>query len=125
MSDYSTVLRQARRHSSFTQSELAERMGTSQSTIASLEGGDGNPTVETLARYAEAAGFALSFSLQPLPVSDPVVERYKRDVDRTLLRDNLRKSVDERLRTLAEWQEAGRVLEQATALAKRAGKRAR
>jgi hypothetical protein len=33
-----------------------------------------------------------------------VVERYKQDVDRTLLRDNLRKSVHERLQSLGEWQ---------------------
>jgi hypothetical protein len=32
------------------------------------------------------------------------VERYKRDVDRSLLRENLRKSVHERLRSLGEWQ---------------------
>ena len=28
---------------------------------------------------------------------DPVIEAYKRDVDRTLLRENLRKTVDERI----------------------------
>lgn len=32
--------------------------------------------------------------------TDPVVEAYKRDIDRTLLRENLRKSVEERLATL-------------------------
>jgi hypothetical protein len=42
---------------------------------------------------------------------DPVIEAYKKDVDRTLLRENLRKSVDERLRSLAEMQEFGRELE--------------
>lgn len=31
---------------------------------------------------------------------DPVIERYKRDVDRTLLRENLRLSEDERIREL-------------------------
>ena len=82
-----------------TQRELAERVGTSQSAIASLERGDANPTVETLARCAEAAGFSLHVRLEPLPVADAVVERYKRDVDRTVLRENLRTSVDERLRT--------------------------
>jgi hypothetical protein len=58
--------------------------------------------------------------LVPVPPPDPVVARYKEDVDRTLLRENLRRSVDERLRTLAEWQENGRALELATAQAKRA-----
>ena len=31
---------------------------------------------------------------------DPVVEAYKRDIDMTLLRENLRRSVDERVRNL-------------------------
>lgn len=38
------------------------------------------------------------------PGSDPVVEAYKKDVDRTLLRANLRKSVTERLQALMELQ---------------------
>jgi hypothetical protein len=32
---------------------------------------------------------------------DPVIEVYKKDVDRTLLRENLRLTVDQRLRKLA------------------------
>jgi hypothetical protein len=35
---------------------------------------------------------------------DPVIEAYKRHVDRTLLRENLKKSVEERLLALAELQ---------------------
>jgi hypothetical protein len=35
---------------------------------------------------------------------DPVVEAYKKDVDRTLLRENLRKTPDERLRELVRLQ---------------------
>ena len=31
---------------------------------------------------------------------DPVIEAYKRDVDRTLLRENLKKSPEQRLRDL-------------------------
>lgn len=34
--------------------------------------------------------------LQP----DPVIELYKRDVDRTLIREQLRRSVDERVRNM-------------------------
>lgn len=34
------------------------------------------------------------------PSPDPVIEYYKRDVDRTLIRENLRKSHEERLLTL-------------------------
>lgn len=38
------------------------------------------------------------------PDADPVIEAYKRDIDRTLLRANLRKSVEERLTTLVALQ---------------------
>jgi len=36
----------------------------------------------------------------PQPTVDPVIERYKRDVDRTLIRENLKLSVEERIRKL-------------------------
>jgi hypothetical protein len=35
---------------------------------------------------------------------DPVIDAYKKDVDRTLLRERLKRSVDERLRDLASLQ---------------------
>ena len=35
---------------------------------------------------------------------DPVIEAYKKDVDRTLVRENLRRSPAERLRNLQAWQ---------------------
>ena len=98
------LVKEMRRHAQLTQRELAERAGTSQSAIAKVEQGESNPTIDTIERWAAAAGFAVQFTLVPLPVVDPVVERYKRDVDRSLLRENLRKSVHERLRSLGEWQ---------------------
>jgi hypothetical protein len=46
---------------------------------------------------------------------DPVIEAYKKDVDRTLLRQNLKLTVEERIRkaeslhaSIAGWREAGR-----------------
>lgn len=36
--------------------------------------------------------------------TDPVIERYKRDVDRTLLRENLRLTVEERIQKLIRLQ---------------------
>jgi len=46
---------------------------------------------------------------------DPVIEAYKRDIDRTLIRENLRRSLDERFAQLvalqrfaAELRRAGR-----------------
>jgi hypothetical protein len=51
----------------------------------------------------------------PRHEADPMVEAYKRDIDRTLLRENLRRSVEERLRDLMrlqrfadEWRRAAR-----------------
>ncbi len=35
---------------------------------------------------------------------DPVIEAYKKDVDRTLIRENLRRSPEERLRALMDMQ---------------------
>lgn len=40
----------------------------------------------------------------PDPEPDPVVEAYKRDIDRTLLRQNLRRSVTERVANLSALQ---------------------
>ena len=108
------LVQEARERANLTQRDLAERLGTSQSAVARLEQGATNPTVSTLARTAAAAGFALRIELVPLSATDPVVERYKQDVDRTLLRENLRKPVDERLRTLSKWQVASRELQRAT-----------
>lgn len=113
------LVQEARERAQMTQRELAERVGTSQSAIAKLEQGATNPTIDTLARCAAAIGFALGIELVPLPSHDPVVELYKRDVDRTLLRENLRKPIDDRLRTLSEWQEAGDALQRATREARR------
>lgn len=41
-------------------------------------------------------------NLPPL-VPDPVIEAYKKDVDRTLLRENLKLTVEERLRRMYEF----------------------
>jgi predicted transcriptional regulator len=49
-------LLRARLRAGFSQAELAERMGTSQSTIARLENGHTLPSTKALLRYAEATG---------------------------------------------------------------------
>jgi hypothetical protein len=36
--------------------------------------------------------------------TDPVIEVYKRDIDRTLIRENLKRSVEERLENLIALQ---------------------
>jgi hypothetical protein len=58
--------------------------------------------------------------LAPPDYYDPVLEAYKKDVDRTLLRENLKLTVEERLRKAESfhksaegWREAGRRARQA------------
>ncbi|OXR49545.1 transcriptional regulator [Pusillimonas sp. T2] len=46
----------ARVRAGLTQTEIARRMSTTQSTIARLESGRSLPSLRTLARYAEATG---------------------------------------------------------------------
>lgn len=114
------LIHDARRRAGLTQRELAVRAGMSQPAIAKLERGAANPTLGTLARCAAAAGFDIKLELVPREApADAVVRRYKQDVDRSLLRENLRKPVNQRLRSLGEWQEAGRELERATRAARR------
>ncbi len=114
-----SLVEAARRRASLTQRELAERVGTSQSAIARLEAGMANPTIETLRRCAAATGHTLRLEFVPDDPPDPVVERYKQDVDRTLLRENLTKGVDERIRSLADWQQAAAELRRAAREARR------
>jgi hypothetical protein len=60
---------------------------------------------------------AQSPELAPANYRDPVIEAYKKDVDRTLLRENLKLSVEERIRkaerlhaSVAAWRQAGKLL---------------
>jgi transcriptional regulator with XRE-family HTH domain len=46
----------ARRKARLSQTEVAERMGTTQSSIARMESGKGNVTIESVQRYAKATG---------------------------------------------------------------------
>ena len=53
--------------------------------------------------------------LAPADDVDPVIEAYKKDVDRTLLRENLKLTIEERIRkaqsfheAIDGWREAGR-----------------
>lgn len=50
---------------------------------------------------------------------DPVVEAYKKDIDRTLIRQNLNKTVTERLETLMEMQRFHAELQRAGRAARR------
>ena len=57
--DEFTVAREliaARTQAGLTQADVAERMGTTQSTVARLEGGKATPSLRSLQRYAQAVG---------------------------------------------------------------------
>ena len=59
-----TALIKARAEAGLTQEELAQRMGTTQSAIARLEGGKSRPSTTTLAKLAKATGTRLRVSFE-------------------------------------------------------------
>jgi transcriptional regulator with XRE-family HTH domain len=56
---------EARSRAGLTQAEVAERMGTSQSTVARLESGGAKPSLSTLKRFAQATGARVRIALEP------------------------------------------------------------
>ena len=71
--DLMMALVEARVNAGLTQQEIAQRIGTSQSAIARLEGWSTNPSINTLLKYAEATGTRLKISFEPieLEVDEP------------------------------------------------------
>lgn len=55
----------ARAKANLRQEDVARRMKTSQTAIARLESGRGNPSLKTLRKYAKATGTKLKLSFQP------------------------------------------------------------
>jgi transcriptional regulator with XRE-family HTH domain len=97
---WGAVVREARTRAALTQRELARRARTAQSIVARVERGQTRSSLDTIMRLLAAAGFGLHVELIPGATPDPLVEVYKRDIDRSLLRRNLQKTVDERVRSL-------------------------
>jgi transcriptional regulator with XRE-family HTH domain len=60
---------EARSRAGMTQAEVAERMGTSQSTVARLESGTAKPSLSTLKRFADATGARVRITLETRPRS--------------------------------------------------------
>jgi transcriptional regulator with XRE-family HTH domain len=56
ISAFRAMVCRLRTEAGFTQAELADRMGTTQSAIARMEGGGARPTLETLEKLAAAVG---------------------------------------------------------------------
>jgi transcriptional regulator with XRE-family HTH domain len=119
--DIGTVVASGRIWAGLTQQQLAARAGTSQPAVALLERGQGNPGIDTVRRLVASAGYDLRIDLVPQGTPrDAVVEAYKADVDRTLLRDNLRKSVDRRLRDAEAFRKAADELQASVRRSRRA-----
>lgn len=55
----------ARLENGLSQTEIAARMGTSQSAVARLESGDLDARLSTLERYAAALGRTVNWQLRP------------------------------------------------------------
>jgi transcriptional regulator with XRE-family HTH domain len=94
------VLLDARSRAGLSQRALAERARTTQAVVARIESGATDPSFESLRKLLDAAGFDLRVEVVERPDPDPVIEVYKRDVDQTLLIENLRKTPDQRVQAL-------------------------
>jgi transcriptional regulator with XRE-family HTH domain len=78
MSDPSgTLVKLARLRSGLSQRELAAKAGTSQPTLAAYETARKVPSLKTLMRILEAAGFDLRFRLEPTDPHDDVIRAYE------------------------------------------------
>ena len=113
----SNLLREARDRACVSQRSLAEFAGTAQSVVGRIEARLSSPTIDTLIHLLNSVGFDVKFELVPMAVHDPVVDAYKPGVDKTLLIENLRRSVDERLRINTELQLFGNELRRAMRVA--------
>ncbi|MDQ3990706.1 MAG: helix-turn-helix domain-containing protein [Actinomycetota bacterium] len=85
-----TMLRQARRRAGLTQRAVAQAVGVPQSTVARIERGVVDPRTETLIRLLRACGEDLD-----------VVPRLGVGEDRTLSRELLEMTPDQRLERIA------------------------
>lgn len=81
------MLKWARRRSELSQRELAKEVGVAQATVGRIEAGLVSPRADTLVRLLEATGHELS-----------VERRLGEGVDRSLIRNRLRMTPEERIR---------------------------
>lgn len=81
------LVREARRRAGLTQRELAEKAGTTQSSIARLESGRTSPSFEQVERLINLCGFSMTVSLATYDDSHLVQAKAK-----------LRQPVDARMR---------------------------
>jgi transcriptional regulator with XRE-family HTH domain len=99
-----SLLREARERAGLSQRDLAARARTAQSVVGRVEAGLVTPNLDTVVRLLAAAGVELTMALRPLATEDAVIAAYKKDIDRTLLRENLRCTPEARVRALGSHQ---------------------
>jgi hypothetical protein len=73
------------------------------------------------ARAREPEAVVGPYELAPADYCDPVIEVYKKDVDRTLLRENLKLTVEERFIKFERFWEYAQELREAGRKARQAG----
>ncbi len=83
------VLRDARRRAGLSQTELARRLGTTQSVISRWEHGHDTPRTDTLATILRACGWEADLVLRPRDTG----------VDRAQIQNSLRLSPEQRLQS--------------------------
>ena len=87
--DLMKALLRARADSGLTQQEVADRMDTTQSAVARIEGWSANPSVKTLRKYADATGTRLRIRFEPIESELPDTEQLEsadqavKDVDKS------------------------------------------
>lgn len=68
--DAARIIRISRERSGLSKRELARRAGTSPAAIVKYESGMTSPTVDTLNRIVEVAGWRIECDFCPVPVDD-------------------------------------------------------
>ena len=84
--DAGALVRELRALAGLTQRELADRLGTTQSSVSAWERGHDVPRVDTLGRIASVCGFEADLGF-----------RRHDDVDRTQIRQQLRMTTEDRV----------------------------
>ena len=87
------LLRESRLRHGLTQTQLAIRARTSQAAISRIERGLVSPTFEMLARLLDLVGEELQVSAKPIDYGH----------DRTLLAQNLERTVAERIEHMTDF----------------------
>ena len=95
------LIQSARHRVGMTQQELARRAGTSQAAISAYESGLRSPSVDTLCRIVDAAGFEVRMRLaepdtheaareraEALLPADQVAAHYRRQADRLAVHES-------------------------------------